>query len=246
MINESVMLGKTLTDIVGMEPRSEEIIFKCSDGTSYKMYHEQNCCEYVRVEDVIGNVEDLIGFPLLMCEDVSNDNEEPKDIDVDDSYTWTWYKFATIKGYVTVRWLGESNGYYSEEVDFKEIKNGNLFYEQLQKESEQKPNLDPFNPNEWAEKIIREVNETEDEFIFSTIKPFINSVTNMVISKEELIRAISLIRLQREASEHFGVLISSDWDTATAQMHDLNEAFNRGFEAGRKKEKDKIKEILDD
>lgn len=120
MTNVSEMLGKILTDIVGMEPESEEIIFKCSDGTSYKMYHDQNCCEYVRVEDVIGNVEDLIGFPLLMCEDVSNDNEDPYE-GSDFSYTWTWYKFATIKGYVTVRWLGESNGYYSEDVDFKEI-----------------------------------------------------------------------------------------------------------------------------
>lgn len=103
---------------------------------------------------------------------------------------------------------------------------------------------DPFNPNEWAQKIIKEVNETEEAFIFTTIKPFVDSVTTMEISKEELVRAVQLVRLQKEASEKFGVSISNDWNTATSQMRDLNEAYMRGVRYGVAKVENKIENIL--
>ena len=114
----SILKGKTLSEIKNVD--DEEIIFVCDNGESYKLFHDQDCCECVSVEDIIGDLNDLIGSPLLMAEEVTSDTN-PEGIAKeyqDDSFTWTFYKLATIKGYVTIRWYGESNGYYSEGVSF--------------------------------------------------------------------------------------------------------------------------------
>lgn len=115
--NISELQGKTLEKVEGLEEGNDHVLFTCTDGTSYTMYHSQDCCESVAIEDVVGNVEDLIGTPLTMADEVSN-FDEPEGYDYYDSYTWTFYKLATVKGYVDIRWLGQSNGYYSESVSF--------------------------------------------------------------------------------------------------------------------------------
>ncbi len=56
--------------------------------------------------------------PLVVAEDVSSDDFPAPPGDYVESYTWTFYRLATAKGFVVIRWLGESNGYYSESVDF--------------------------------------------------------------------------------------------------------------------------------
>ena len=113
------------TDIKEMQGKTFGIVFEDgerlvfeNDTERYIFYHSQDCCESVYIESISGDLNDLIGVPLLLAEEVSSDDEGPLN-EYEDSYTWTFYKFATIKGYVDVRWYGSSNGYYSESVSLR-------------------------------------------------------------------------------------------------------------------------------
>jgi hypothetical protein len=108
-------------DIVGLvftsiRANDEEIYFTTNTGREFRMYHAQDCCEHVYVESIVGNLDDLLDTPILMAEEASEEDTEASQ-----SGTWTFYKLATIKGYVDIRWNGQSNGYYSESVSFMEV-----------------------------------------------------------------------------------------------------------------------------
>jgi hypothetical protein len=109
------MLGKTIVEIKGTK-HDKQMLF-ITENECFKFWHEQQCCESVTVEDITGDLSDLIGEPLLMAESVSKHEIVETEWE-DRSRKWTFYKFATRKGYVDIRWVGESNGYYSEEVDY--------------------------------------------------------------------------------------------------------------------------------
>lgn len=117
-INISELKGKIFKSIIIFKDK-EEILFTTDNDEHYLMFHDRDCCESVKIEDIIGDIKDLIGMPILMAEKESNVGK----VNHDDYYssTWTFYKFGTVKGYVTIRWLGESNGYYSEDVSLVKL-----------------------------------------------------------------------------------------------------------------------------
>lgn len=117
----SALKGKIITKIEGAEQGSGEIIFHLFAHTKARLIYHEDCCATCSVEDICGDVSDLIGNPILLAEEVSN-RENPEGVPVpefQDSFTWTFYKLSTIRGSVTIRWYGDSNGYYSEEASFE-------------------------------------------------------------------------------------------------------------------------------
>lgn len=139
----NALVGVTIIDVRGLHDGSEEVEFECSDGQTFKMYHVEDCCEDVCLAEIVGDVDDIIGVPVLRAEEATSEGKIENDLyHANDSYekaqavrrklsgqdnperyadssqTWTFYKIDTAKGDLVLRWFGTSNGYYSESVDF--------------------------------------------------------------------------------------------------------------------------------
>lgn len=132
------LVGHTLNMV---ERTKDEVIFTLENGDKYRLNHEQDCCESVSLEDVCGDLLDLVGSPIIRAEErisreptdeikAEREAEEAKQkAEQGESYyrwdyeseTWTFYEIATNKGSVTIRWYGTSNGYYSETVYFEKV-----------------------------------------------------------------------------------------------------------------------------
>jgi hypothetical protein len=109
--NFSDLVGKTITGI----DKSDEFIRFETEEAIYVMRHYQNCCEYVGVEDINGDLEDLIGKEILNAYESSKQNKK-----VECGY-WTFYHISTQDVDICIRWYGRSNGYYSVSVAFEKF-----------------------------------------------------------------------------------------------------------------------------
>lgn len=120
------IVGMMFTNIVNRA--DEEIIFYEISGRVFSMAPcEDTSINDVRVsvEDICGDLEDLCHTPILVAREDANS---------DDSCTWTFYNLSTVRGSVTIRWYGESNGFYSEAVGFREVEERPYPSEEVPKE----------------------------------------------------------------------------------------------------------------
>ena len=121
--NMSSLVGKTMRSVFRTSAHGEDgIEFRTETGELWVVMHAQGCCESVTVEDITGDLQDLVGTPIVMAECITKDGNAadapPPPVSYSpESSTWSFCKFATAKGYVTVRFFGTSNGYYGETAD---------------------------------------------------------------------------------------------------------------------------------
>lgn len=103
------LTGKTLTKI---NAEKEIVTFTCGDGSEFEMRHQQECCETVCLEDGSG-LEELVGQKVVYAYEASSSGRFEYG-----TCRWTFYTIQGERTAATMRWYGESNGYYSEGVSF--------------------------------------------------------------------------------------------------------------------------------
>lgn len=86
-----------------------------------------------------------------------------------------------------------------------------------------------YSVDDYIGRVIMYYKETEDAFIFSVIKNFINERYDIEVSKEELAAAIELIRKRRACNKKYNVDILRDNIRASEMMTLLNNAYARGY-----------------
>jgi hypothetical protein len=118
----SDLLGKTIKKVQDLTEGSKQVLFYCTDDTVYSMYHPHKCCEDVRIYELDGDASCLEGGEVLAIEENSDAPNDYVPTWEGKSETWTFYNIRTTEGYVNIRWYGTSNGYYSEEVSFAQVK----------------------------------------------------------------------------------------------------------------------------
>lgn len=113
----SNLVGQVLESVT-INRDDDEIVFRTKEGNAYKMYHDQDCCESVWIEDIVGGLEDMAGERVIFAYESSS---EVEDTEYGDVQQWTFYNIATQRNSATIRWNGSSNGFYSIAVDFCQI-----------------------------------------------------------------------------------------------------------------------------
>ena len=112
----SELLGYTLSAVEHNQDW-DYITFTRTDGVQVKMYHKQECCEHVWVEEIHGDLQALVGYPLTTAEVYTRDGHNQ----YGNNQMFTFYRIGNERHLATIRWCGESH-YYSIDVTVEVVK----------------------------------------------------------------------------------------------------------------------------
>lgn len=82
--------------------------------------------------------------------------------------------------------------------------------------------------SEITKSIVMSVEETESNFIFTTIQPFVQQIAGIEVSKDELAKAILLYRNLKENN----ITIEECLEGANQREEVLKEVYERGVKDG--------------
>lgn len=106
------LIGKKIINIEGLSKGSEQVTIYCEDHTYMMMGKIDDHVNESIIDDVIGDVNDLLGSTILIAETTQGS---------DSLHNWTFYKISTRNGYVDIRWYGDDDNIdyqYAARVDF--------------------------------------------------------------------------------------------------------------------------------
>ena len=124
LIEMDKLVGKVFVSYEICQYKEFIKFFDC-EGNCYIFYHDIECCEQVYIDDICGDLDDLLFTAILKSEMISSEMSEDE-LNQKEAYNewgeWYFYKLDTIKGGVTLRWCGISTN-YSTKVVIEHISN---------------------------------------------------------------------------------------------------------------------------
>jgi len=115
------LVGEVLTHI-DVDEVENIILLTTKSGRQIKIFHDQDCCESVSIETTEGNWDKLVGKVIEEARQDEFYNLDPKPGEYAESWTRTNLIFRVNDQTVISKWIGESNGYYSESVNIEEFR----------------------------------------------------------------------------------------------------------------------------
>jgi hypothetical protein len=114
------LIGKTIRSFNAVA-ENDCAILATTDGVVVEWYYMGDCCATCTISQVDGDPEALIGGVIHAAYIVRREGEDPTHWGHE---TWTFCHIRATTGDVCFRFHGESNGYYSEDIDCKVTADG--------------------------------------------------------------------------------------------------------------------------